>query len=119
MRSGKGRAAIGPAIEELARYTEYHFSAEEKLMTKHRCSGLAEQKAMHGQFLNQVAEMKRKFDSGQHGLGTEVLTTLKDWLVSHIVRKDKPCMVEVCNFRSKFARGGGNGVAGEAHHSHS
>jgi hypothetical protein len=41
-----------------------------------------------------VAELRKHFASGQFGLGTEVLTMLKDWLVSHIQRKDKPCMLE-------------------------
>ncbi len=115
MRSGQGRAAIGPALEELARYTEYHFGAEEKLMTRHRCSNLAEQKTQHANFLRQVAELQRKFQAGQHGLGPEVLTTLKDWLVGHIVRKDRPCMAEVCDFRHRHGRPAGNGVEAHVH----
>lgn len=113
MRSGRGRDGVGQALEELGRYVEYHFGAEEKLMKEHRCSGLAEQQAAHGQLIEKVSALRRDFASGQQGLGVEVLNLLKDWLVNHIQKKDKPCMVTVCAAKSRGGRlaaaRGGNG----------
>ncbi len=106
MRSGKGALAVGPALEELAKYAGYHFGAEEKLMREHKCSGLAEQQAAHSELVDRVSDLRQQLASGQHGLGVEVLNMLKDWLVNHIQRKDKPCMNAVCASR---ARGNGNG----------
>jgi len=97
MRSGKGRAAVGLALDELANYAVYHFSAEEKLMKQHRCSELPEQQAAHAKLVETVNELRQKFASGQQGLGIEVLNMLKDWLVNHIQKKDKPCMNGVCS----------------------
>ncbi len=104
MRSGKGREGVGIALEELAKYVEYHFGAEEKLMKQHRCSGLHEQQEAHGQLIEKVNALRKDFASGQQGLGVEVLNLLKDWLVNHIQKKDKPCMVSVCAAKTKGSR---------------
>ncbi len=110
MRSGQARPAIGSALEELAKYVDYHFSAEEKLMKEHRCSGLPEQLSEHATLVRQLTELRQQFASGQHGLGAEVLTVLKDWLVNHIQRKDKPCMSAVCEMaKARNGNGSGNG----------
>lgn len=112
MRSGQGREGVGRALEELAQYAEYHFGAEEKLMKQHRCAGLADQQAAHGQLIDQVRVMREQFAAGQQGLGVEVLGVLKDWLINHIQRKDKPCMVPVCAAKKRAARLNSNGQDG-------
>jgi methyl-accepting chemotaxis protein len=110
MRSGQGRAAVGPALEELANYTQYHFSAEEKLMEQHRCAGLPEQQEAHGKLIAAVSNVRQKLAAGQQGVSLEVLTMLKDWLVNHIQRKDKTCMSTVCAAaRARGSAPGGNG----------
>jgi len=111
MRSGRGRAAVGPALEELAKYTVYHFSAEEKLMHQHRCAGLPEQQEAHAKLVATVSEVRQKLAAGQQGLSIEVLTMLKDWLVNHIQRKDKACMNAVC----AAARARGTVTSGNGH----
>ncbi len=107
-----GREGVGRALEELAQYAEYHFGAEEKLMKQHRCAGLADQQAAHGQLINQVRVLREQFAAGQQGLGVEVLGVLKDWLINHIQRKDKPCMVPVCAAKKRAARLNSNGQDG-------
>jgi hemerythrin len=112
MRSGQGRAVVGPALEELANYTQYHFSAEEKLMQQHRCAGLPEQQDAHGKLIAAVSDVRQKLAAGQQGVSLEVLTMLKDWLVNHIQRKDKTCMSTVCEAaraRRSLPTGYGNG----------
>ena len=96
MRAGNSRAVLGSALEELANYVDYHFAAEEKLMKQHHCSGLAEQIAAHSGLVEKVTTLRQQFASGEEGLGSEVLTMLRDWLVNHIQRKDKACMSTVC-----------------------
>ena len=96
MRSGKSRDVLGTALDELSKYVDYHFAAEEKLMKEHHCSGLAEQIAAHAGLVEKVAALRQQFASGEQGLSSEVLTMLKDWLVTHIQRKDKACMSTVC-----------------------
>jgi len=121
MRQRKGRVAIGAALEELAKYVDYHFGAEEKLMRQHRCAGLEEQLAAHAGLVAKVTELRKQFAAGQEGLGVEVLAMLKDWLVNHIQHKDKACMSTVCaaakarNLRANGdANGHGNGHSSTA-----
>ena len=102
MRSGQGKTAVGPALDELAKYVDYHFSAEEKLMKKHACAGLAEQQAAHATLVASVKDLQRRLAEGRQALGVEVLSVLKDWLVNHIQRKDKPCMATVCEARQSL-----------------
>jgi len=99
----------------LAKYTEYHFSAEEKLMEKHRCAGLPEQQDAHGKLIAAVSDVRQKLAAGQQGVSLEVLAMLKDWLVNHIQRKDKACMSTVCaaaRARGTSPNGNGNGHGG-------
>jgi methyl-accepting chemotaxis protein len=96
MRAGRSREALGASLEELAKYVDYHFAAEEKLMKQHKCSGLAEQVAAHAGLVEKVTALRQQFASGQQGLGLDVLNMLRDWLVNHIQRKDKACMSVVC-----------------------
>ncbi len=105
MRAGKSRDVLGAALEELAKYVDYHFAAEEKLMKQHRCSGLADQIAAHSGLVEKVITLRQQFASGQQGLGSEVLTMLRDWLVNHIQRKDKACMSTVCEVAKARAIG--------------
>ena len=110
MRSGQGNTVVGPALEELANYTQYHFSAEEKLMEQHRCAGLPEQQEAHGKLIAAVSDVRQKLAAGHQGVSLEVLTMLKDWLVNHIQRKDKACMSTVCAAaRARRTSPGGNG----------
>ena len=96
MRSGQGRVVIGAVLNELAEYVDYHFSAEEKLMKQHKCAGLADQLDAHAKLIAIVTDLRQRYAQGQEVLGMEVLSTLRDWLVNHIQRKDKPCMSTVC-----------------------
>lgn len=95
MRSGKGAGVLGATLEELGNYVEYHFSAEEKVMAKHGYSGLPKHKELHATFMASANDLRRRFSSGQQGLGSDVLTMLKDWLVNHIQREDIPAMAPV------------------------
>ena len=121
MRSGQGRSVIGPALEELAKYTQYHFGAEEKLMEQHHSPGLAEQKELHAKFIATVSELRRKLEGGQQGLTTDVLSMLKNWLVDHIQNKDKESMTPIRASAAARSSNGGNGhgpapkLAGKSH----
>ncbi len=118
MRSGQGRQAVEPALNELGKYAEYHFCAEEKLMKQHRCAGLAEQQAAHSKLVETVRDLKQKLAAGQQGLGVEVLTMLKDWLVNHIQKKDKGCMLPVCAAARKHSGPGRHSDHPESGSSH-
>lgn len=88
--AGKGRDEIGSLIGFLSEYVDKHFNDEEKLMVAHEFTGYEAQRAAHRDFVNHVAEMKSKFDSGEvtSELVVEVVTKLGDWFKTHIRTMD-------------------------------
>ncbi len=80
---------IHDTLDELVNFTHTHFAYEERLFDKH---GYPDQKAhalKHKELLAQVGELVTRFKSGEAGIGTEMLSFLKDWLVKHIMGTDQ------------------------------
>jgi hemerythrin-like metal-binding protein len=89
MHAGKGKEALSPVLNELVRYTAYHFGTEEKLMAKHTYASTTEHKAEHVKFVADVTAFKKKFESGNAMISTEIMNFLRDWLSKHILQTDK------------------------------
>ncbi|WFS61065.1 bacteriohemerythrin [Pseudodesulfovibrio thermohalotolerans] len=89
MLQGKGKAVIGETLEELRRYTTFHFNQEETLFEKYGYSETDEHKSVHRELLGQVSEFIDKFESGQTAMSRDLFYFLKDWLVNHIQGVDK------------------------------
>jgi methyl-accepting chemotaxis protein len=89
MKVGRSSRVTANLVTELARYTEYHFTAEERLLEKHRYPGLAEQKTAHARFIAQVQELRRKVNAGDTAIGPEAMSMVRDWLVNHIQKMDQ------------------------------
>jgi hemerythrin len=95
MREGHGRDVLGSVFNELIRYTVYHFAFEEKLMDQYGISSAATHKAEHKQLVADVAAFKARFDSGSASVTTELMTFLRNWLSSHILKTDKALVREL------------------------
>jgi len=89
MKEGKGKAILGSVLDELVKYTEYHFDFEEKLFTKHGYPEAASHKNLHVDLVKKVIQYKTDFDSGKTVLTMEILNFLKEWLLKHIANSDK------------------------------
>lgn len=76
-------------FKRLKQYVEYHFNAEEELMTKANYAGLEAQKTVHRKFLSTVSTMEQRWQSGDKTVPTELMNLLQDWLVKHIKKMDK------------------------------
>ncbi len=88
-RQKRGSSVMLDLLKELDRYVHYHFQAEEELMEKAGFPGLAAQKAAHRHFLETVAAMRKRWESGDKSVATELMRLLREWLVAHIVKMDK------------------------------
>ncbi|NMG76607.1 bacteriohemerythrin [Aromatoleum diolicum] len=88
MQRGEARAGIGAVLEELIRYTTFHFEFEENLMKKAGYPDLFKHQQEHKKLVNDVLARKARFDSGA-ALSSELLSFLRDWLVNHIMKTDK------------------------------
>lgn len=89
MLKREGKEICGKVIEDLAAYAKTHFSTEEQLMALHHYANTAEHKAEHANFVDQVAELKSRFDAGSITLSISLLGFLKEWLTKHILITDK------------------------------
>jgi len=86
---GRADIALKQIFDELAIYTEKHFSYEEALFKKY---GYPNQKAHiqeHQELIIQVQNLKEKMLAGEFMINIEVMNFLKDWLTEHILKTDK------------------------------
>ncbi len=88
LQSGKGNEQALAILEELADYTQTHFSEEEALMRLYNYPGLDEQVETHRAFVQKVVDLQESARKGQP-LGARVFIFLKDWLTTHICKLDK------------------------------
>lgn len=89
MTAGHGKDVLGKVLNELANYTVNHFAYEEKLFQQHAYPETAAHKAEHVKLIQQVTDLKQKFESGKAHITLEVMNFLKDWLNNHIMVVDK------------------------------
>jgi len=89
MAAGKGKEILDKIFQELVAYTVSHFATEERLMATHNYAETAAHKEAHKKLIETVAELKRKHDSGDNVLTSQVMTFLRDWLTKHILNTDK------------------------------
>jgi hemerythrin len=86
---GKGKAETAVIVNSLVEYTNFHFSAEEKLLTENNYIGLVNQQNKHKAFVVKVQEFQNDVNSGNLTTGIKVNQFLKDWLIEHIMGEDK------------------------------
>ena len=90
MKEGKAKEAIGPLMDELIEFTEFHFREEEVLMDKIKYPALLAQKQAHQQFVSQLQAFKQEMNEGQNTLvAIKVSKMATDWLKDHILKMDK------------------------------
>ncbi len=89
MKAGKGKEVLSRVLDELIKYTAFHFKYEEMLFDKFSYPDTAVHKRQHADLVQQVLEYKENFDSGKKILTIEVMDFLKEWLTNHIVGADK------------------------------
>lgn len=97
MLQGKGRDVVQGLLGRLLQYTRVHFSTEESLMSRWGYPELKAHQAEHERLTRKAMEFKAKFDGGYTMITVQLLSFLKEWLVSHILGMDKqysPCAVK-------------------------
>jgi len=103
MRAGHGRDVVGKVLTELVEYTVFHFAFEEKLMDQYSLSSSATHKAEHKKLVADVDAFKTKFEAGSAAVTTELMSFLRDWLSTHILRTDKALAKELLAKGAKSA----------------
>jgi hemerythrin-like metal-binding protein len=86
---GKGEQALNIIIDEVIRYTVYHFEYEERLLKKYNYPDEPLHKKIHDEYALKVRELKNILDKGGVVKSTVLLEQMKNWLVNHIIGSDK------------------------------
>jgi hemerythrin len=89
MQLGQGSTIVSPVVDELEKYTQTHFRAEEALLQQACYPKLAEHRQQHQKFVAQVKQFKDDLQAGRLANSISVLKFLKDWLADHIKQTDK------------------------------
>ena len=77
-------------LDELKDYAKDHFQHEEEYMESISYKRLFTQKIEHAQFIEKVESISlERVDENQDETILELLNFLSDWLVEHILEKDK------------------------------
>jgi hemerythrin len=89
MKAGKGNAVLGPILSDLIKYTEFHFSTEEKYFQKYVYPEYLQHKKQHDELTQKAKDLKASFEKGKLNISIEVMNFLKEWLQNHILGSDK------------------------------
>ena len=85
----KGMEVVGPVLRQLSEYSRHHFAEEENWLKVIEYPGLQYQKKQHEFFISQVTDLQDRYSRGEANIPLSTLEFLRDWLLSHILEKDK------------------------------
>lgn len=88
MANKQGKEILQKLLANLVSYTEVHFAAEEKFLQERQYPGLHNHRQQHLELTGKVKAFKQQFESGQTMLSISLMSFLKDWLITHILKTD-------------------------------
>jgi hemerythrin len=86
--SGLGISQMTYILDGLVEYTRTHFKKEEELMMKHNYPDIKTHRREHYDLMVQVAEFQTRLREGKASFTIELMSFLRDWLVTHIKGTD-------------------------------
>jgi hemerythrin len=89
MTVGKSKQVLDSIFDELVAYTQYHFSAEEKLMRDNGYPKLTEHMKFHDGFTTEILRFQKEVKTGKIGISIQIRDFLKDWLIKHVMGEDQ------------------------------
>ncbi len=88
MTKGEGSKVLSPLVDELYKYTIYHFNREETYFRMTNYPNALQHNQEHAMFIQKVNEFKAKVNSGKLDFSPDMLNFLRDWLLHHITNVD-------------------------------
>ena len=89
MMMGQGQDAMGKVLNSLVSYTGSHFSEEERLFKQYDYPETERHTKEHEEFVKQVLDFQKNFNSGNAPVTIKILSFLRDWIQNHINGNDK------------------------------
>lgn len=81
--------AVNEILEELIKYTVYHFSFEESLFAQYSYPETRNHIRAHTDLIEQLKSFLNEFHSSGNVLPIDLINFLQKWLLDHIVGEDK------------------------------
>ena len=92
---------VGPRLEELLAYTDYHFKAEEQYMRQIEYFEIDDHIEMHNSFIFKLEELQRIQHPSQMELTRELIIFIGKWLLHHVLEEDKKYAVHAGGRRGR------------------
>lgn len=90
VEAGKTGKALEKVIEQMVKYTQYHFTREEALFNQAGFPQAAEHHHEHEMLMRRALSLQARFENGQsRELSLEAMDVLQRWLSSHILGSDR------------------------------
>ena len=77
------------ALDEVIRYTKYHFNREEQLMALNNYPGFKEPQLQHQQMIDEIEIYMKEYRSDPDVALEHILQFLQSWLINHIKGNDR------------------------------
>lgn len=88
-------------LDNLVIYTRYHFASEERMMRRLGFEDLEDHSQVHARMARQVREMQAEILAGTCELSSDLLETLKSWLVEHIKSEDQQYAALIAHYAER------------------
>ncbi len=89
MSAGKGKEALEGILNDLTKYADYHFTAEEMQMLKYNYPDYTQHRFKHQKMLSKIRSLVEGYKKGKIELTHDVSNFLSNWLNKHIAETDK------------------------------
>ncbi len=86
------QAILSSLLNDLLKYTIYHFSREEGYMLSHGYPDYESHKIQHEALIKKVEDFADQVSSGKSSISISLMGFLKDWLINHIMKTDREYM---------------------------
>jgi hemerythrin-like metal-binding protein len=92
---------VGPQLDELLSYADYHFKAEEEYMRQIEYFDRDEHIEKHNGFAYKIEELRRITHESQLELTRELIVYIGKWLLNHVLVDDKKYAVHAAGRGNK------------------
>ena len=89
IHSGRNQSVLEDTLNFMIRYTEDHFSEEEKLMEDYDFPEYDVHIKHHVRLIREVQDLKTKYAAGEMRMDMSIVNFLKDWIINHILTEDR------------------------------
>jgi len=97
MKEKKSHKIQSEIIDKLISYAFYHFSKEERYLSKSNYPGTEQHKLEHEAFVDKIIKFKNDYDNKKITLSIEMIQFMNNWWINHIKVSDKKYLPYVKN----------------------